>query len=172
MSSKIFGTATFLKKSAKENYQLDEYYMLRFAGAHVGLYGNSGEKAVYPVYGADSDGKPLNASGSRYTLTLKAGDFPTVNAFWSLTMYDGKTKLLIENPLDRYLVNSPMMDDFVKGADGSLTFYIQKDSPGKELEPNWLPAPDGPFYAVLRLYSPKEPVLKGEWEVPEIKKVN
>jgi len=172
MSAKLFGTAAFLKKIAKEAYQLDDHYMLRFAGAHVGLYGNSGEEAVYPVYGADSDGKPLNASDSHYTLTLKAGDFPPVNAFWSLTMYDGKTQLLIENPLDRYLVNSPMMDDFVKGEDGSLTFYIQKDSPGKDLEPNWLPAPDGPFYAVLRLYGPKEAILKGEWKIPQIEKAN
>ena len=76
-------------------------------------------------------------------------------------MYDGKTQLLIENPINRYLINSPMLPDLKKNADGSLTLYIQKDSPGKEKESNWLPAPDGPIYVVMRLYWPKEEALRG-----------
>ncbi len=79
-------------------------------------------------------------------------------------MYDGKTQLLVANPLNRYLINSPMAPDLKKNADGSLTMYIQKDSPGAELESNWLPAPDGPIYVVMRLYWPKESGLKGTWE--------
>ncbi len=78
-----------------------------------------------------------------------------MNAFWSVTMYDGKTQLLIKNPINRYLINSPMLPDMKKNADGSLTLYIQKDSPGKDKEANWLPAPDGPIYLVMRLYWPK-----------------
>jgi hypothetical protein len=98
----------------------------------------------------------LDASKNNYTMTFKKGEFPPVKAFWSLTMYDGKTQLLIDNPLNRYLLNSPMMDQFVLNKDGSLTFYIQKESPGAALESNWLPAPDGPFYATtLRLYGRK-----------------
>ena len=79
-----------------------------------------------------------------------------MNAFWSVTMYDGKTQLLIENPINRYLINSPMLPGMKKNADGSLTIYIQKDSPGADKEANWLPAPDGPIYLVMRLYWPKE----------------
>jgi len=105
-------------------------------------------------------------------LTFKKGEFPPVKAFWSLTMYDGKTQLLIENPLNRYLVNSPMMKQFVFAKDGSLTLYIQKDSPGKELESNWLPAPNGPFYAVLRLYGPDKEALEGKWVNPPLVKVS
>ena len=70
-------------------------------------------------------------------------------------MYDGKTQLLIENPINRYLINSPMLPDMKKNADGSLTLYIQKDSPGADKEANWLPAPNGPIYLVMRLYWPK-----------------
>jgi len=83
-------------------------------------------------------------------------------------MYDGKTQLLVANPLNRYLINSPMLPDLKKNADGSLTIHIQKDSPGPALESNWLPAPDGPIYVVMRLYWPKESGLNGTWKPPAL----
>lgn len=165
-STKMFGTREFLKLSAKENYGFDNMFLPRAVAAHMGLYGNSATEASYPMYLTDAGGNPLNASTNEYTVTFKVGEFPPVKAFWSLTMYDGITQLLIENPLDRYLLNSPMMDDFVMNSDGSLTFYIQKDSPGKNLEANWLPAPDSPFYCVMRLYGPEEAALNGAWTNP------
>jgi hypothetical protein len=79
-----------------------------------------------------------------------------VNAFWSVTMYDGKTQLLIENPINRYLINSPMHPGMKKSNDGSLTMYIQNGAPSADKKSNWLPAPDGPIYMVMRLYWPKE----------------
>jgi hypothetical protein len=97
-----------------------------------------------------------------------------VNAFWSVTMYDGRTQLLIKNPINRYLINSPMLPNMKKNADGSLTLYLQKDSPGKAKEANWLPAPDGPIYLVMRLYWPKDtppsilPPGEGTWKPPGI----
>ncbi|WP_141701708.1 DUF1214 domain-containing protein, partial [Methyloceanibacter marginalis] len=98
---------------------------------------------------------------------------PPVNAFWSVTMYDGKTQLLIENPIHRYLINSPMLPELKKNADGSLTLYIQKDEPTDPLQKaNWLPAPDGPIYLVMRLYWPKTeapsilPAGEGSWQPP------
>jgi hypothetical protein len=86
-------------------------------------------------------------------------------------MYDAPTQLFIHNPLDRYLLNSGMMNEFVKEEDGSIIFYIQKDSPGKGKESNWLPAPDGPFYTVLRMYLPKDEVLEGKWAMPTLDNV-
>ena len=169
-AAKIFGTRAFLKKSAKENYNLDEFFLIRAVAAQGGLYGNSADEAMYPAYYVDAQGAPLDASQNKYTLTLKKGEFPPVTAFWSLTMYDGKTQLLIDNPLNRYLLNSPMMEQFVFNEDGSLTLYVQKESPGKELESNWLPAPDGPFYAVMRLYGPKKEALEGKWVNPPLVK--
>lgn len=171
ISAKIFGTRDFLRKSAKENCNLDDFYMLRAVAAHMGLYGNSGTEAIYPTYLADSEGQPLNAAENKYTLTFKKGQLPPVELFWSLTMYDGKTQLFIDNPLDRYLLNSTMIDQFKMGEDGSLTFIIQKDAPGAEKESNWLPAPDGPFYMVMRLYGPKDDALEGKWTPPKLKKV-
>jgi len=165
-SAKIFGTRTFLTQSAKKNYGVDNFHTLRAVAAHTGLYGNSGEEAIYPTYFFDSRGTPLSGAKSNYTVTFKKGELPPVKAFWSLTMYDGKTQLLVENPLNRYLLNSTMQKQFIYGKDGSLTLYVQHDSPGKGLEANWLPAPDGPFYAVMRLYGPEKEALGGEWRNP------
>ncbi len=145
---------------------------MRAVAAHMGLYGNSGFEALYPTYLTDSDQAPLDASKNKYTLTFKGEDLPPVSSFWSLSMYDGKTQLFIHNPFDRYLLNSTMMDQFVKQEDGSITFYIQKDSPEKELEANWLPAPDGPFYLVMRLYGPEPDALEGQWTPPKVEKTN
>ena len=169
-SAKIFGTRAFLNKSAKENYNLNNLFIIRAVAAQMGIYGNSGDEAIYPTYLVDEQGVPLDASQNKYTLTFKKGEFPPVTAFWSLTMYDGKTQLLIDNPLKRYLLNSPMMDQFVLNKDGSLTFHVQKESPGKDLESNWLPAPEGPFYATLRLYGPKAEALEGKWVPPGLVK--
>ncbi len=171
-SAKIFGTRDFLSKSASENYQLDNLYILRATAAYIGLYGNTGSEAIYPTYLMEPTGVPFNAAANKYTLTFKKDELPPVNAFWSLSMYDGKTQLFIENPLNRYLLNSSSLDEFVFEKDGSLTLYVQKDSPGKALENNWLPAPDGPFYCVMRLYGPKEAALAGEWVNPPLVKAN
>ena len=103
---------------------------------------------------------------------VEKGQFPPVNAFWSVTMYDGKTQLLVANPIDRYGINSPMLPDMKKNADGSLTIYIQKDSPGAAKQANWLPAPDGPIYMVMRLYWPKQAALDGSWKPAPIVRVD
>lgn len=120
----------------------------------------------------DGEGLLFDASAHNYTITFEKDQLPPVKSFWSITMYDGKSQLLVNNELNRYLLNSSMIDQFKMNEDGSLTLYIQKDSPAKELQPNWLPASDGPFYAVLRLYGPEEPALKGTWINPPMKKVN
>jgi hypothetical protein len=100
-----------------------------------------------------------------------AGQLPPVNAFWSLTMYEMPSSLLVANPIKRYLINSPMLPQLKKDADGGITLHIQNASPGKSMESNWLPAPKGPFMVVLRLYWPKEEVLTGAWKQPPLKKV-
>lgn len=172
VSGKIFGTRDFLNESAKKNYNLDRPDMPRAVAAHLGLYGNSAAEAIYPTYMADSEGEPLDCSAHSYTITFPKGQFPPVKSFWSLTMYDGKTQLFIENQLDRYLLNSEMMDRFKMEDDGSLVLYIEKDSPGKDLEPNWLPAPDGPLYMTMRLYGPEKAALDGQWTPPKVKKAD
>lgn len=147
-------------------------WLKRAAGAKAGIYGNDSEEATYPLGKFDAKEKPLDGSKHDYTLTFPAGQLPPVNAFWSVTMYDGKTQLLIENPINRYLINSPMLANMKKNADGSLTLYIQHRSPGPDKESNWLPAPNGPIYTAMRLYWPKTeapsilPPGKGTWQPP------
>ncbi|RWR48370.1 DUF1214 domain-containing protein [Sinirhodobacter huangdaonensis] len=101
-------------------------------------------------------------------MRIRSGQLPPVGAFWSLTMYDAKTRFLVRNPLDRYLINSPMLPGLKGEANGDILLYLQKDSPGADLESNWLPTPDGPFAAVLRLYLPKQSALDGIWIAPAI----
>jgi hypothetical protein len=153
-------------------------WMLRAAAAKIGIYGNEAAEAMYPKTRDDVDGQELDGSKSKYTLTFAAGQYPPVNAFWSVTMYDGKTQLLIENPIDRYLINSPMIPEMKKNPDGSLTLYIQKDSPGADKESNWLPAPNGTIYLIMRLYWPKTetpsilPPGEGTWQPPGVKRAS
>ncbi|WP_428560245.1 MAG: DUF1254 domain-containing protein [Solidesulfovibrio sp. DCME] len=152
-------------------------WLLRAAAAKAGIYGNDAVEAVYPMTRNDRDGRPLDCRNHDYSLTFPAGQLPPVNAFWSVTMYDGKTELLIKNPLDRYLVNSPMLPGMRTNPDGSLTIFIQRKSPGKDKEPNWLPAPNGPVYLVMRLYWPRTdppsilPPGSGTWNPPGIVRV-
>ena len=152
-------------------------WLLRAAAAKIGIYGNDAEEAMYPKCRQDADGEVLDTSKHNYTLTFAKDQFPPVNAFWSVTMYDGKSQLLIKNPINRYLINSPMIPDMKMNKDGSLTLYIQKDNPGPDKEANWLPAPDGPPYLILRMYWPKTeapsilPPGQGNWSPPALKKV-
>lgn len=146
-------------------------WTLRAAAAMAGIYGNDEVEALYPLLATDSDGNKPDCSKHRYTLTFPNGQLPPVHAFWSVTMYDGNTQLLIDNPINRYLINAPMLPELKKNEDGSLTIYIQKDSPGKDKESNWLPAPDGPIYVAMRLYWPKEEALTGPWQPPALKAI-
>jgi len=117
-------------------------WLKRAAGAKAGIYGNDAIEATYGFGRTLPDGTLLDGSKHGYTLTFPTGQYPPVKAFWSVTMYDGQTQLLIQNPIDRYLINSPMLPNMKKNADGSLTLYIQHESPGADKEANWLPAPN------------------------------
>jgi hypothetical protein len=149
-------------------------WLKRAAAATAGIYGNDAIEATYPMARTLANGEELDGSKHDYTLTFAKDQLPPVNAFWSVTMYDGKTQFLIKNPIDRYLLNSPMLPDMKRNPDGSLTLFIQKDSPGTELEANWLPAPNGPIYLVMRLYWPKDtppsilPPGNGTWQPPAV----
>jgi len=160
----VFGDAEFYKGN----------WLMRAAAAKGGIYGNDAVEAMYPMTRVDATGETLDGSKHNYTLTFAAGQLPPVNAFWSVTMYDGKSQLLIENPINRYLINSPMLPGMKKNADGSLTLFIQKASPGADEEANWLPAPNATIYLVMRLYWPKTeapsvlPAGEGTWKPPGI----
>ena len=159
-SGDVFGTRAYLKNN----------YSYRMAAAVLGIYGNSKQEAMYPLYGVDSTGQKLSGA-DKYTLHFANGQLPPVNAFWSLTMYKMPESLLVANPINRYLINSPMLPELTKDADGGVTLYVQNESPGKDKEANWLPAPSGPFMMYLRLYWPKEEALDGQWTAPKLDRV-
>ncbi|MDO9596086.1 MAG: DUF1254 domain-containing protein [Azoarcus sp.] len=154
-SGDLFGTREYLQNN----------YLYRMTAAVIGIFGNSKQEAIYPFYTVDGNGRELNGA-HRYTLRFAPGQLPPVNAFWSITMYQMPESLLVANPLNRYLLNSPMLPQFNRDEDGGITFHIQNTSPGKDREANWLPAPKGPFIAVMRLYWPKPEALDGAWKQP------
>jgi len=159
-SADVFGTREYMKNN----------YLYRMGAAVLGIYGNSKGEAIYPIYNVDETGQKLNGA-NHYVLRFPPGQLPPVNSFWSLTMYDLPASLLVANPINRYLINSPMLPQLTRDADGGLTLLIQDQSPGKDKEANWLPAPNGPFRMYLRLYWPKAEALNGGWTKPPLQRM-
>lgn len=143
-------------------------WLRRAVLAKLGIYALNASEAVYPLTRSLPNGEPLDGGKHRYSLTFAAGQLPPARAFWSLTMYHGASQLLVDNAIDRYLINSPMLPDLKRNADGSLTIYIQNVPTEADVQANWLPAPDGPIFLVLRLYDPQESILKGTWQIPPV----
>ena len=159
MSSDVFGT--------REWYNGD--FLLRATGAMAGWGGNDVIEAMYPTAREDADGNPLSGD-HRYQLTFTTP--PPANAFWSVTIYDtsydGTAGYLVENPINRYLINSTSQG-LVYGEDGSLTITFQHQEPqDADQRANWLPAPEGPFYLVMRIYWPEQAALDGSWTPPPV----
>lgn len=156
-SRELFGTREFLD---------DGYIMERAVGAAMGIYGNSQEEAVYTAFQQGADGQLLDAT-KKYRLHFDADQVPDVKYFWSMTMYNLPGRLLVDNPLDRYAIGS-RTEGLKKNDDGSIDIYLQNESPGADMESNWLPTPeDGNFYMILRMYGPEGPLLDGSWEAPQ-----
>jgi len=145
------------------------HYMKRAVVAAFGWPANVEQDAVYPYTTVDSSGQKLNGA-NRYTLTFAKGQTPPVNGFWSITMYQiDQGWWFVPNPLNKFTV-SPR-NDLQYNADGSLTLYFQHESPGKDKEANWLPAPKGDFLPMLRMYWPKDKnpsILDASWSPPQI----
>lgn len=161
-SAEVFGPRQFFSSD----------YMLRAISAFLGWGGNDAIEAFYPTARHDGDGNPLDGS-HRYQLVFAT--LPPCKAFWSVTMYDtsydGTAGYLVENPINRFLINSNT-PGLVYGVDGALTITIQYERPEDATErANWLPAPAGPFYLTLRIYWPEKAALDGTWTPPSVQKV-
>jgi hypothetical protein len=139
-------------------------YLWRAVVALIGLGANLPEDAVYPRATKDSNGQPFNGA-NRYAIRFAKGRLPPVGAFWSITMYNSN-QFFVKNPIGRYAIGD--RDKLKFNDDGSLTLYVQNDSPGKEKESNWLPAPKDSFSLFMRLYWPKKEILDGSWLPPAV----
>jgi hypothetical protein len=152
-----------------KNGRFGEDYLVRSAIAFRSLAGNAPEEAIYFNADKDVSGQPLDGAYA-YTVRFAEGELPPVDAFWSLTMYDGKTFFMVENEKKRYAIGS-QTPGLQFAPDGSLTLYIQHESPGPQREANWLPAPAGAFDVHLRTYVPQQPLLNGSYKLPPITRV-
>ena len=146
-------------------------YLNRAMITAIGLGANQPQDAIYPTSEMDSDGKPYDGA-RKYVMHITKGQMPPAKAFWSLTMYNGQY-FFVENPLTRYTLSS--RNKYKTNKDGSVDLYIQNESPGKDKEANWLPAPKDRFILMLRLYWPYEPphvsILDGSWKPPAVQQV-
>jgi hypothetical protein len=143
-------------------------YLFRAATTQFGLGANIGQEAFYPSTFTDSDGEPLSGNSS-YLIHFESGQTPPVDGFWSVSMYNDKN-LFVDNPINRYSIGK-YTEGLKNNTDGSLDIYIQNASPGADKESNWLPAPEGSFNMVMRLYLPQPQALNGTWQLPEVQKV-
>jgi hypothetical protein len=146
--------------------QLKDDYLSRAVGALLGIYGNAAEEYLGVGYQGDADGNPFNGN-HKYQIKFKASELPPVGAFWSITAYNA-SKFLIDNPINRYVINSPMLPSLKKDADGGFTLYLQPDSPGGDREPNWLPVSRDAFNLAFRTYQPGRAIIDGTWQAPPV----
>jgi hypothetical protein len=146
-------------------------YLRRAGAAAFGLWGNDLEEAFYPEASIDADGEALDATRHDYVVHFAADELPPVKSFWSLSMYNLPLMHFIHNPIDRYTLGD-RTQGVVYGKDGSLTVYLQHESPGEDRETNWLPAPDGPFSLQMRCYWPEPERLDPLYAPPPVRKLN
>jgi hypothetical protein len=145
----------------------DDFLLRAVWQSLAGIVANDPEEAVYLLAQQDGDGEALTGANS-YEMHFAPGHEPPVDAFWSLTMYSNYN--LVANPIDRYSLGD-RSKGLKRDIDGGLTFYIQHESPGEEKEINWLPAPEGPFVLILRMYQPHQEVIDAKWEAPPLQNV-
>ncbi|MCK1288625.1 DUF1254 domain-containing protein [Bradyrhizobium sp. 44] len=145
-------------------------YLMRALVTAIGLGANRPEDAVYPTSQKDAEGRKYNGA-NKYVMRFARGQLPPAEGFWSLTMYDSGY-FFVNNPLNRYSISA--REKLKSNPDGSVDLYIQKDTPGKDKESNWLPSPPGDFILMLRLYWPREKnpsIINGSWKIPPVAKV-
>ncbi|HBG93776.1 MAG TPA: DUF1254 domain-containing protein [Chromatiaceae bacterium] len=166
-------TTTFKDASLffRTRKDLDKDYFNRALGILVGAFGNWKSISVYFAVPKDDQGELFDGSKHSYTLTFSKDQIPPVKYFWSWTMYKLPQRYLVDNPIDRYSIGSAT-PGLKTAADGSITLYFSVKSPGKDKESNWLPAPEGPFWLVLRTYGPGEAIENGEYKLPPIEQDN
>ncbi len=142
-------------------------YSFRAVVALLGLGANLPVDAIYPHATVNADGQPLSGA-NRYVIRFPKGQLPPVKAFWSVTMYNAK-QAFVQNPIGRYAIGD--RDKLKSAPDGSVALYVQHESPGKDKESNWLPAPSDSFNLFMRLYWPGEAIVDGTWKMPPVEKV-
>ncbi|MCX7892802.1 MAG: DUF1254 domain-containing protein [Burkholderiales bacterium] len=147
------------------------HYVQRALITAIGLGANRPQDAIYPTSTGPDLLKKYDGS-KKYVMRFEKGQLPPVDGFWSLTMYDAGY-FFVDNPLNRYTLSQ--RNKLKANADGSVDLYIQHESPGKDRESNWLPAPKDEFILMMRLYWPKETapsILDGTWKPPAVKPVS
>ncbi len=145
--------------------KLQTDYIARMFGVVEGIFGNYASQATYIAWHKDADGNPINTATGSYKVTFKKDRTPPAKYFWSITMYSMPERFLVSNPIDRYSIGS-RSPQLKANPDGSIDIYISKTSPGKALESNWLPAPDGEPFIIMRIYGPGQSVLDGTYALP------
>lgn len=143
-------------------------YIQRALITAIGLGANRPEDAIYPT-STGPDVVETYDGAKKYVMRFNKGELPPVSGFWSLTMYD-ENYFFVQNPINRQSISA--RQNLKANPDGSIDLYIQNETPGPDKESNWLPAPQGKFILMLRMYWPNSTpptILDGSWKIPAVK---
>lgn len=165
----MFARARTVRSSAElfgSRETLKDDYLSRAVGALLGIYGNAAEEYLGVGYQTDADGQPFDGD-CKYQIKFFPGDLPPVGAFWSITAYTSE-KFLYVNPINRYVINSPMVPSLLKDSDGGFTLYLQHEPPAGERLANWLPVSQDAFNLAFRTYLPGPAIVDGAWVAPPV----
>ena len=152
--------------------QMKGNYLNRVLGAIDGLWALAAEERMIHAYSMDIEHQRLDGTYHHYALRMSGHDLPPVTGFWSLSLSHMPTGVPVAAPPDRHMVSSARISALMRESDGGLTLYIQREPVTGPWEPNWLPAPPGPFRLCLNLYGPKAEALSGVWTPPPIYKTH
>ena len=152
---------------SKHNAEFGVDYFDRLGTAKSNMFDNRPNETQYFYTDRDAAGAELRGTNT-YSVTFPTGQTPPVCGFWSLTLYDDK-HLFHPNPLKRYSLGTKNQT-LKRNADGSLTLYAGRKSPGSAHEANWLPAPEGTFSLYIRAYWGEQAILDGSWQPPKVEK--
>ena len=169
MNSAVTNGWSYPPPSIGRSGQYDDFVIRAVFQSLGGIVANDPAESVYLYTTTDRDGRFLSGT-NRYTIQFAPGGLPEVGAFWSVTMYD-TTQNLVTNSLNRYKLGSLSSPPLATNLDGSVTLYLQTNSPGADKESNWLPAPPGNFNLLLRCYMPGAAIVNQTWGPPPIQKV-
>lgn len=159
-SAELFGSRAFLGQD----------YLVRAVGALLGILGNAAEEYLGVGYQTDAAGLAFDGA-KRYSIRFAPHALPPVDAFWSITVYN-QQRLLYENEIQRYVINSPMLGSLARDADGGFTLYLQNQAPEGDAARNWLPVPAGPFGLTFRTYLPRADIRDGRWRAPPVQPIS
>jgi hypothetical protein len=155
-----------VKNSTQFDERTDMYYAA-WGMSDGSITTTRGVGQTYLASFVDKEGQSFDGAKS---YRLRVPPNPPAKLFWSVTLYEVDTRVLIQNAAQK--PDRVSTDGLDTNADGSVDIYLSPTAP-KGHEKNWIQTvPGRAWYTLLRLYGPLEPYYERSWALPDIEKVN